>query len=403
MSDNGSRDGLPELLYLSHCVPYPPDKGEKIRAHYELAGLTKKYRVHLVCFARNQSEIEAARELSKSCVSVHVELLSYFPALANAAVHFAAGMCLNMRFYFNPRIHHYVQGLAQRVPLAAAISFSVVMVPYIPEGLPYILEMQDVDSEKWFQYSQVRRPGFLYALEAKRLRRLEVLHANQAYRSFFTTRQEEKLFRSFAPSPATATMENGVDFDWFNPAATPELPELARRRFVVFVGTMDYFPNSDGVCWFAESVFPDLRRRDPGLEFLVVGRNPSRAVTALAKIPGITVTGAVADPRVYLKSATAFVAPLQIARGIQNKVLEALAMGKWVLASTAICNTFGDSLPYGLIHCPAAAAYATALADGLAPEGGEIRSRARSRFDWSTNMQNLLQDLDAMLQRATTA
>lgn len=390
--------GRTDILFLSHCVPNPPDKGEKIRAHYELASLTKKYRVHLVCFARNQAEVEDSRALSKSCASVHVEVLNFLPALANAGLRFAAGACLNMRFYYSSRLQRYVQGLVQRVPIAAAVSFSVVMVPYVPEGVPYILDLLDVDSEKWFQYSGLRFPGFLYALEATRLRRMEILHATNACRSFLTTGQEEKLFRSFAPSPVTGTMENGVDFEWFNPAITPELPELAGRRFVVFVGTMDYFPNSNAVCWFAESVLPELRRRDPKMEFMIVGRNPSRAVNALAKVPGITVTGAVADPRVYLRSAAAFVAPLQIARGIQNKVLESLAMGKWVLASTAICHTFGDSLPHGVMHCPTAEAYATALANEPQPEGSEIRRRARGRFDWSTNMASLVEDVDALVQ-----
>ena len=400
MPPEDTRSGLPNLLYLSHCVPNPPDKGEKIRAHFELASLTKKYRVHLVCFARKSSELMDMNQVSKYCASVHVELLSFLPALTGAAAHFAAGDCLNMRFYQNSRIRRYVQDLVQRVPFAAAISYSVVMVPYIPSGLPYILDMQDVDSEKWFQYSNTRQPGFLYALEAKRLRRIEVRHAEKAYRSFFTTRQEEKLFRSFAPSTSTATMENGVDFDLFDPETTPQLPELAGRRYVVFLGTMDYYPNSDAVCSFAETVFPELRRRDPNMEFFIVGRSPSRAVAALGRTPGITVTGAVADPRPYLKGASAFVAPLKIARGIQNKVLESLAMGKWVLASTAVCHTFGESLPHGLIHCAQPTAYADALSAGLKADGTEIRQRARGRFEWGTNVQNLMGDVDSLVQQS---
>jgi sugar transferase (PEP-CTERM/EpsH1 system associated) len=398
MLANQPSAGLPDLLYLSHCVPNPPDKGEKIRAHFELAGLAKKYNVHLVCFARKPSEVIDAHGISRYCASVHVELHSFAPALARAGAEFAAGDCLNMRFYHNARMHSYVRDLAQRVPLAGAISYTVVMVPYVPQGLPYILDLLDVDSEKWFQYSQTRHPGFLYALEAKRLRRMEAFHAANAFRSFFTTRREEMLFRSFAPEPSTATMENGVDFDLFNPEQTLDLPELAGRRYVVFLGTMDYYPNIQAVCSFAESVLPELRRRDPNLEFFIVGRNPARAVTALGRTPGITVTGGVADTRPFLNHSVACVAPLQIARGIQNKVLESLAMGKWVLASTAVCTTFGADIPYGVIHCPDAAAYAKAFSE-LEGGGGEIRRRALRRFDWANNIDNLMADVDAMVQQ----
>lgn len=382
------------ILFLSHCVPNPPDKGERIRSHFEIRHLAASHQVHVVSFARSAAELGALRELSGMCASVHAELLSTGPALVSGGLRFLAGGCMNMAFYASRPLRRYVRQLAARVRFDAAVAFSVVMAPYVPAGLPYVLDMLDVDSEKWLEYGRRRWPGFLYRLEARRLRRKEIAAAVPAVRTFLTTRQEEALFRRIAGRDLpTAAMENGVDFDYYDPAAVPDSAALRGRRFLVFVGTMDYYPNAAGVVGFARSVFPELRQRFPGLEFIIVGRNPGAEVTSLAGIPGITVTGAVPDTRPYLKHSLACVAPLEIARGIQNKVLEALAMEKWVLASSAICRTFGDRLPCGIVPCETAVEYAAAL-DRL-PSAAPLREEARRRFTWRANLDEFAATIEA--------
>src|SRR5581483_8066374 len=161
----------------------------------------------------------------------------------------------------------------------------------------------DVDSEKWLQYSRERVPGFAYALEGRRLRRIEAAAAASASVAILATEAEAALLRSFAPAASVAAMENGVDFDFFDPSAAPPIPALEGRRALVFVGVMDYYPNAAGAVRFAERVFPQLRAADPALEFWIVGRNPSKAVARLASSPGIVVTGGVPDVRPYLRSA----------------------------------------------------------------------------------------------------
>jgi sugar transferase (PEP-CTERM/EpsH1 system associated) len=383
------------ILFLSHCVPNPPDKGERIRSHFLIKRLARQHSVHLVCFARNDEDLQALQQLEGVCASVHAERLSPGPALFKAGLQFLAGGCLNADFYWSAAMQEHVRRLSQRVSFSAAVAFSVVMAPYVPAGAPYVLDMQDVDSEKWFQYGRSRWPGFLYSLEGRRLRRREIEHAAAAARTFLTTRQEEALFRSFAGAGLpTAAMENGVDFDYYDPVMAPELPELSGRRFLVFVGTMDYYPNSAGVIWFAKSIFPELRRRHSGLEFLIVGRNPGKSVAALSEIPGVTITGAVPDTRPYLKQSLACVAPLQIARGIQNKVLESLAMDKCVLSSGAICKTFGERRPSGIVRCDTAAEYAGAL-DHLGGVRNALRDDARLRFTWGTNLQHFVEVVES--------
>jgi len=377
-----------DILFLSHCVPNPPDKGEKIRANQEVLRLCRSHRVHLVCFARGPADLAAARAMERHCASVFASPLSSRLALARAAARFALGGSLSAAFYGSDALRRRVADLRASVDLRAAVAYSGVMAPYAPADIPLILDMVDVDSEKWLQYSRERVPGFAYALEGRRLRRIEAAAAARARRAILATEAEAALLRSFAPAASVAAMENGVDFDFFDPSAAPPIPALEGRRALVFVGVMDYYPNAAGAVRFAERVFPQLRAADPALEFWIVGRNPSKAVARLASSPGIVVTGGVPDVRPYLRSAVAAVAPLEIARGIQNKVLEALAMGKPVLASPAVCKTFGPHLPEGVTPAASAADYASALASlpAGASRAAAIRESARARFSWESNL-----------------
>jgi sugar transferase (PEP-CTERM/EpsH1 system associated) len=378
--------GTVNLLFLSHCVPAPPDKGEKIRAYHEIQQLASRYRIHLVCFARSQSEVQAAQELSNVCASVYAEQISPRWSLVRAAARFALGDGLNTAFYHSPKMRRYVASLAGRVPFGAALAYSVVMAPYAPPRIPLLLDMMDVDSEKWSQYAQSRRPGGLFRLEARRLRRFETLWAESAQRVALTTQNEEELLRTFAPQAATFSIENGVDAAFFDGQAHHLPPGLAGRRFVAFVGTMDYHPNIEAASWFARSILPQLRLRDPALEFFVVGRNPSSEISRLTRLSGVHTTGSVPDIRPYLASARAIVVPLRVARGIQNKVLEALAMGRPVYTTPEVCQTFGSAPPTGLVCCASEQEFVegVSIACSLEPRcDPSIRTDACERFSWS--------------------
>jgi polysaccharide biosynthesis protein PslH len=389
-----------DILYLSHCVPNPPDKGEKIRAFRQLNHLCARFRVHLVCFGRNEADKAFAQELSGQCASVYVELLSTASALPRAAVQYAIGHSLSMAFFSSPSMHRYVDALVDRVPLSAAVVYTVVMMQFAPSNVPLLLDLVDVDSEKWLEYSRTRWPGFLYAIEGRRFRRQEIEHSKRVRRVVLSTAAEVELFRSFGGSASARCLSNGVDIDYFDPSRSEVLPELNGRRLVAFIGTMDYYPNIEAAIWFATEVFPELRRRDPRMEFFVVGRNPSKAVIALGEQPGVTVTGSVADVRPYIAASLAVVAPLRIARGIQNKVLEALSMGKAVLASDPICRTFGAPLPRGLIRCGSGRGFIDAAFAIRQPPGvpdPAIRAQAQQQFPWHRALAVLSEEVDALL------
>jgi sugar transferase (PEP-CTERM/EpsH1 system associated) len=266
--------------------------------------------------------------------------------------------------------------------------------------------MVDVDSEKWRQYSETRFPGRLYGWECMRVRQLETRIARRAVCSFFSTRGELNLFHSFAPDLPAAYFENGVDFAYFNPEAVNPVPELAGCPAIVFVGEMDYFPNVEAACWFARECLPLIRRRLEQAEFWIVGRNPSQSVRKLGSLPGVRVTGRVPDVRPYLRSAAAVVAPLRVARGIQNKVLEALAMGKPVFAAPAVCAAFASDQPYGLISCESPSDFSEAL-DAAVTDGlrlrADVRDKARNRFSWDKNLRVLIDAVGKAHRRPAAA
>ena len=143
-----------------------------------------------------------------------------------------------------------------------------------------------------------------------------------------------------------------------------------------------------------------VQQREPGMRFLVVGRNPSREVVRLSRRPGVTVTGTVPDVRPYVAGARAVVVPLRIARGVQNKVLEALAMGKVVLATPEVCRTFGQ-LPVGLVRCDSPSGFVEAVCAGSeslpAPE--EIRAAACRRFSWERSLGRITDALRSVVRQ----
>jgi len=389
-----------DILYLSHCVPNPPDKGEKIRAFHEVNHLAKKHRVHLACFARTSAEMRDAEVLKDRCASVYVEPFSKSHSLAAAAVRFGFGDCLTTSFYRSSRMRRHVTSLLN-LPLSATVVYSSPMAQYAPSQVPMWLDMVDVDSEKWMQFGKTRWPGVAYRIEGHRLRAREAKYAEIAVCTFVVTPQEQALLETIAPRVKSVCATNSVDYGYFDPSLPSNSKDLERRRFIAFVGSMDYYPNVDACVWFAESVLPRLRTKRADLEFFIVGRDPAKSVRRLAKLPGVVVTGGIPDVRPYLAHARSVVAPLRIACGIQNKVLEALAMGKTVHASSAVGKTFG-ALPRGVVICDSEADYVReidAVVGTSNPPDPRIRANVQGRFSWSQSLERITAEMESQEAR----
>jgi sugar transferase (PEP-CTERM/EpsH1 system associated) len=388
-----------DILFLSHCLPNARMKGEKIRAFQEIVALSQGHRVHLACFARNGQELGLAGELNKYCDSVYAEVRPYANAMIAAGVRFCGGASLNMAFYASSTMRQYIDRLATEIKFSAAVAYTLPMSPYVPREIFKVLDMVDVDSEKWRQYARKRWPGLLYNLEAKRLRKCELHYGRQFDQTFFVSRQEAQVYQEISGGAAAECFENGVDFDYFDPSKELTHIDCPAKPFVTFVGTMNYFPNVDGAGWFAREMMPALRSREPELEFLIVGAEPNKQALQLGSCPGVRVVGPVRDVRPFIQQARAVVAPLRLARGMQNKVLEALALGRRVYATSEVCKTFGNDVPPGIVRCDSAPEFVAAIwaANDAPSPDFKIREQAQVRFNWETNLNVLTARIESQI------
>lgn len=328
-----------KILFLAHRIPYPADKGDKIRAFAELRALAERgHEVHLFAFADDPDDLQYQVDLSRYCAEVSVLRLRRAVGAIRAGLHLVSGRPLSVGYYSSIAMKRMIDRYAREIGFDAAVVYSSTMFQYVPEGLAIrtIIDMVDADSGKWEEYSS-RYPGFrsiIYGIEGSRLGRYEREIVRRAAFTVLSSEREARVLGDldeFTRRARLRIMTNGVDTDYFHPGSA--VPQV--RPVLVFTGTMDYRPNIDGVVRFVEEVWPSIRSREPEAEFAIVGRNPASEVRRLAMHPGVIVTGQVDDVRPWLHRATAVVAPLDFAFGVQNKVLEAMACGKPVIASPA--------------------------------------------------------------------
>jgi len=332
----------PPLLYLVHRIPYPPNKGDKVRSFNILRQLARRHRVYLGTFVDHADDLRHVEALSQWCEDVHAVQLEPRRARLASLRGLLTGEALSLPYYRNAGLAAWVRDTVARHRIRDAVAFSGPMAQYLtaPGLTRRIVDFCDVDSAKWTQYA-ADRPwpmSWLYRREGARLLAFERRAAAATEASLFVTEAEADLFRHAAPevSAKVGAMQNGVDADYFSPAHRFESPFPPGGPVLVFTGAMDYWPNIDAVTWFATDILPAIRARVPDVRFCIVGMNPAPSVQALADAgEGIRVTGTVPDVRPYLAHADVVVAPLRIARGIQNKVLEAMAMGRPVVLSAA--------------------------------------------------------------------
>ena len=352
---------MSNLLYLVHRLPFPPNKGDKVRSYHLLKHLTAQHRVFLGTFVDDPADEVHVERVREMCPDLHVERLHPWLAKLRSLTGLLSHQALSVRYYQNAQLQAWVNQTLTEHRIDAVVVFSAVMAQYIEvrpgaNSPPLLVDFVDVDSAKWTQYAPVHRwpLSWLYRREGVQLLAYERTVAKRSVRSIFVTENESDLFRKAAIESAdkVLTISNGVDAEYFSPdpaRASPFASYLAepKETAIVFTGAMDYWPNIDAVTWFACDIMPVLRQHWPRLRLYIVGRNPPPVVLALDS-ETVVVTGTVGDVRPYLQYAALVVAPLRVARGIQNKILEAMAMARPVVAShscaKAITARMGDEL-----------------------------------------------------------
>ncbi|WP_298813414.1 TIGR03087 family PEP-CTERM/XrtA system glycosyltransferase [uncultured Sphingomonas sp.] len=387
-----------EILFLAHRVPFPPDRGDKIRSFHVLRHLAARARVHLVAFADDPRDLTPSaefRDMLGECVVVERTK----PRWRAGVEALASGRPLSLAAFDYARVHAAVARIVRERGIDRVYAFSGQMAQYLPAGVPAVMDFVDADSKKFAAFAEDARgvSRWMYRREARLL---------GAYERAVTARVEASLFVSAEEAalvPGARALENGIDTGVFGPAAA-FVPVTGQGRLIVFTGQMDYKPNVDAVIAFAREVLPRVREAHPEVRFAIVGRAPVREVRALVS-EAVIVTGEVPDVRGWLAAADVVVAPLALARGIQNKVLEAMAMARAVVASPAAAEGIDHAGTIRVAADPAMGEAVIRLLDDAEEArmlGQAARARVRARYAWDACLAPLdaLMGLDAPARAA---
>ncbi|MDZ7651163.1 MAG: TIGR03087 family PEP-CTERM/XrtA system glycosyltransferase [Burkholderiaceae bacterium] len=419
-ADAGAQLGVSQmepLLYLVHRIPYPPNKGDKIRSFNLLRHLAERHSVFLGCFVDSAEDAAYVNGLRDWCAEVCAVPLDPRIARLRSALGLLTGEALTLPYYRSVRLARWVEQTVRMRAIRKAVAFSSPMAQYLRDfvALQTVIDLVDVDSAKWASYASEHRwpMSAVYRREGRRLLAFERAAVGRAAAGVLVTRAEVALFDRLAPECASKmhVIENGVDSEFFSPDPARPSPYPEDAHALAFTGVMDYWPNIDAVTWFAREVLPRIAERAPSARFYVVGMNPTPAVQALAADPRVVVTGKVDDVRPYLQHAAAVVAPLRIARGVQNKVLEAMAMARPVVVSAAAAAGIAAQKGVEFESADDADTFAACTVRVLDPVvggqmGGLARRRISAAYQWSLSLARfslLLGDPDTALPHGPVA
>lgn len=343
---------------------------------------------------RSDEESKAALGIRDYCDDFMFEQVNASSAVLRMIGSIPTASPASMGYFYSPRLKSRIAGaLAERRFDLIFVHCSSV-APYVADirTIPKILDFGDMDSQKWLIYSKFRRfPMSLgYRLESVKLRKAEEDLAKNFNICTCTTKAELETLNSYGVSVQTDWFPNGVDTKYFCPIEDPYDPDV-----ISFIGRMDYFPNQQCMMWFCQNVMPAIREQRPNTKLWIVGANPSRAIRALENLPNVTVTGSVEDVRPFIYRSAVNVAPLSIARGTQNKLLEAMAMGIPVVTSEQAAGGI-DAVPgEHFLTASTVEGYRDAVLRLLNnPQGRDQfarsgRSRVLSHHSWKNSMNKL--------------
>jgi len=385
------------ILYLAHRVPYPPNKGDKIRSYHHVRHLARCHEVHLLSFVDEPGDDAGAQALRECCATVGLVRLDKKQALVRGAWALARGRSLSEGYFGCGAMRHAVARAAAERRFDLAWAFSSVMASYLTNvNVPRrVVDIVDVDSEKWRQFADRSRGPlrWAYRLEARRLRAFEASLGAWTDRVLFVSPGEVALFRSFCPQAADVrVIANGVDTEYFR-ATSGEIGP--RQPQLLFTGALDYRPNVEAVLSFARDILPLIRRDIPEARFVAVGHRPAARLLQEVSAHGgaLQIAGSVPDVRPYFRAARVYVAPLQLGRGVQNKILEAMAMRVPVVASPlAVAGLEVDAGRHALV-CTRPEEFAAAVVSLLRDERRcrELTDAAShliaERYSWEENLK----------------
>ena len=394
-----------KILFLCHRFPYPPSSGAKVRAFHIIRHLSATgHDVTVASLARSPGEAHEGRGIAPYCTRYEMARVHNPVQVARMIGRLPTLTPSTMGFFYSPALARRVRELIARERFDLIYVHCSSMAQYVAgvTGIPKILDFLDMDSQKWLDYARYKSFPLAtgYWLEGTKLQRAEKRLARRFDLCVTITRGEWETLESYGTGVATDWFPNGVDSDYFAPAG-----DGYETDTICFVGRMDYYPNQECMIDFCENVLPRIWARRPKTKLLIIGADPSRTIRKLGDLPGVTVTGSVPDVRPFLRRSALMVAPLNIARGTQNKILEAMAAGVPVVASRVAAGGVDAEANehFRVASRPEEYAQAVlqilddpALRQHLSTAG---RNRVLSHHAWNRSMQRL----DAIIARCLGA
>lgn len=325
------------ILMLTHRAPYPPDRGDRIRAYHLLRTLSKHFDVSLACTTDETAWLQYHQALDEVSEQVAITPISPLYTRLRGGIALLCGKPVTPASFYRASLADTIVQWHQTKPFDAVLTFCTGMIEYarllMKQDNPpkhHVLDLVDVDSAKWDSYASDSKGlmRWVYHTEAKRIRVIETGKADNIDHITVVSDREREIYNtSVGKNDRLEVIGNGVDLDYFYPL------EDCDAHTIAFVGVLNYRPNVDGMVWFVQHVMPLLLDRLPDAKLRIIGRHPTQRVLDLNDHAGVEVVGSVSDVREYLRDAGAVIAPLRIARGVQNKVLEAMACSRAVIVS----------------------------------------------------------------------
>ncbi len=392
------------VLYVCHRFPFPPKRGGKIRPFNMIRHLSVNHEVSVASLVRSEAEAKEGEGLASFCAGYAMARVRNPVQVARMVARLPTPTPSSMGYFYSPQLDRSIQDMLARKPFDLIFVHCSSVAQYVAgvQGTPKILDFGDMDSQKWLEYAQYKPfPLSLgYRLEGRKMERAEKRLAARFDLCTATTRAEWETLEHYGTGVASDWFPNGVDSDYFAPDTEPFEADT-----ISFVGRMDYYPNQECMFDFCANTLPLLQAKRPALKLLIVGADPTPAVRRLEALPNVTVTGSVPDVRPYLRKSALMVAPLNIARGTQNKILEAMALGVPVVTSRVAAGGVDASDPEHFLAASTPAEYAAAIARVLDnPEERQRlalagRARMLSHHAWDRSMERL----DGIIERCLAA
>jgi sugar transferase (PEP-CTERM/EpsH1 system associated) len=382
----------PNVLYVTYRVPYPPNRGDRIRSYHFAKWIAGRSNLFVACFSEEGVSQAAREHLRGLCRQFAIVPLNPRLRWLAGGLSLAGGGSITAGWLRSKRLRRIIAAWASVHRFDVAVALCSGMAQYLdaPElaSARKVVDLVDVDSQKWLDYARDARGwrSWLYRLEGRRVRRLEASLPKRGYALTVVSEDEAAIFRRHTTEGSLAAISNGVDLDYFQPTPSPRRPGWQ----CAFTGVLDYHPNVVGLNWFCQEIWPQVRREHPQANFVIIGQRPTKAVQRLDEVPGVVVRGPVPDVRPHMARADVIVVPLTIARGIPNKVLEAMAMGRPTVASPAALAGLQVQSGHHLLAAQSAGEFAAAVNRLLADQvlaarlGAAARQFVQQHHNWAT-------------------